>query len=494
MNATMRFLSPYSTSTWVLISVLMLVLIGSNTYVSRVTVSGLTELQQEISRKSDTAGLFEDMHISLLTAESGQRGFLLTDDERYLKHYQEAVKNIRELLLAIQKSKSHRITELDAIAKLEELIEKKVRELDLTLVEAKRDNIASAIRIVETDEGRILYNEIYHLFKQIKLADNLISINQVVKLQKTTDESIRNLTISFITSLILLIGVMTLARANVKNQLVRQQDMETQNEKLKLAVEERTLELSLFSDELSRSNRELEDFAFVASHDLQEPLRKIMAFGDRLETQSENLTEKQRDFLQRMRSAASRMSTLISDLLEFSRISTRGKTFQTVDLNTIVQNCIEDLNVLIEETNVAIDIKDLPTIVADPTQMQQLLFNLIANAIKFSKNEAIPSVSIDIDFVDQPESITIEGLDDWIRIRVTDNGIGFEQEYAAKIFAPFQRLHSRENYKGTGIGLAICRRIVERHNGIIEAQSETDKGAVFSVTLPATNHLISIKQ
>ncbi len=494
LNKVLKLLSPYSTGTWIFISLLLLLLITSNTYVSRITINELTELHQDITQTSEVVSLLEQMHVNLLTAESGQRGFLLTDDERYLTHYREAVRRVRDLLAQTPELHPKVPRQSAAIEKLSALIEKKVKELDITVAHAQENYLSQAFRIAETDEGRILYDEIHSLFEQIKQAESTSGKKQVDQLQTATLVSSKNLTISFFTSLVLVIGVFMLALVNIRNQSQREQEMEAQNDRLKLAVAERTKELSLFSDELSRSNRELEDFAFVASHDLQEPLRKIMAFGDRLETQSENLNDKQRDFLKRMRSAASRMSVLISDLLEFSRITTRGKPFQSVDLNLVVQDCIDDLHVLIEESNCSIDIETLPSIIADPTQMQQLLFNLIANAVKFSQNEALPKVKISVKAVEQPESIDLEGLSGWFCITVADNGIGFEQEYANKIFAPFQRLHSRDSFKGTGIGLAICRRIVERHNGIIIANGDTNKGAVFSVTLPADNFVISLKQ
>ena len=493
LNKVSKLLSPYSTGTWIFISLLLLVLIASNTYVSRITINELTELHQDISQTSEVVALLEEMHVNLLTAESGQRGFLLTDDERYLTHYREAVRRARKLLEESLSLNPKVPGQTAAIEKLRTLIEKKVKELDITVAHAQENYLSQAFRIAETDEGRILYDEIHSLFERIKLAESALGKKQVDQLQNATVVSSKNLTISFFTSLVLVVGVFMLALVNIRNQSQREQEMEAQNDRLKRAVDERTKELSLFSDELSRSNRELEDFAFVASHDLQEPLRKIMAFGERLETQSENLSDKQRDFLKRMRSAAGRMSVLISDLLEFSRITTRGKPFQSVDLNIVVQDCIDDLQVLIEESNCSINVETLPSIVADPTQMQQLLFNLIANAIKFSQNESQPAVNISVETVEQPEAIDIAGLTGWFRLTVTDNGIGFEQEYANKIFAPFQRLHSRDSFKGTGIGLAICRRIVERHNGTIDAQGETDKGAVFSVTLPTDNFLFSLK-
>jgi len=477
-----------------MITSLLLLIIAINTYISRSTVTDLHVLQEDISRTANIVRVLEETHVSLLKAESGQRGFLLTQDENYLTHYKNTVNTIENLLVESQTLRPKVNEQVNAISKLRALIKAKLLELDFTVKLAQNAQFTQAIRRVENNQGRILYDEIHNLFLKIKADESEISAAQVAKLQEASEVSGRNLAISFFTSMLLVVGVFLLAKANIRNQRTRQIEMEAQNETLSEAVKERTKELSLFSDELKRSNRELEDFAFVASHDLQEPLRKIMAFGDRLETQSDNLTTKQIDFLRRMRSAANRMSILISDLLEFSRVNTRGKPFQLVDLNVVVSNCIDDLNVLIEESAVTITKDTLPTVNADPTQMQQLMFNLLANAIKFSQKEVNPIVNISVQSTTQPNAVDIEDLSDWHCITVSDNGIGFEQEYADKIFIPFQRLHSRDSFKGTGIGLAICRRIVERHNGTIEAEGMVDKGATFKVTLPTNNYLISIKQ
>jgi signal transduction histidine kinase len=473
---------------------LLLALVAINTYISQATISKLTALHSEIALATNTVTALEEMHGNVLKAESGQRGYLLNQNEAYLKHYNDAVTNLQASLSHSQTQHSIVPAQARLISSLKTLIQTKVDELSATVRIAQKGDFARAVAIVNAGDGRENYAEIHRLFEEIKSNTNAIAAAQVTKLALITKESARNLSVFFATSLLLLIGLFFLAKLNIKNQRTRELEMEAQNDRLQLAVDERTKELSLFSDELSRSNRELEDFAFVASHDLQEPLRKIMAFGDRLETQAQSLSDKQRDYLYRMRGAASRMSRLISDLLEFSRISTRGKSFQTVALNEVLQDCVDDLNVLIEETDVVIDIAPLPSISADPTQMHQLLFNLLANAIKFSQTRSSPMVSISIKPVAQPASIEVEGLSNWVCIAVSDNGIGFDQEYAQKIFAPFQRLHSRQAFKGSGIGLAICRRIVERHNGEIAAISEIDKGAVFTVTLPINNYLISIKQ
>jgi PAS domain S-box-containing protein len=234
-------------------------------------------------------------------------------------------------------------------------------------------------------------------------------------------------------------------------------------------------EMRSFTKRLQQSNRELEDFAYVASHDLQEPLRKIQAFADLLKTKhGASVPPQARDYLDRMQSAAKRMQVLINDLLSFSRVTTKAKPFVPVSLGEIARDVAKDLEVRTHETGGAIVIGDLPTIDADPLQMRQLLQNLTANALKFHREGVAPVVEI-------AASIGNDGL---CRLTVSDNGIGFEEKYAERIFTMFERLHGRAKYEGTGIGLAICRKIAQRHGGDIEARSTLGEGAAFTVTIP----------
>jgi light-regulated signal transduction histidine kinase (bacteriophytochrome) len=250
-------------------------------------------------------------------------------------------------------------------------------------------------------------------------------------------------------------------------------------------VEERTHELEKSNQQLSASNRELQDFASVASHDLQEPLRKIQAFGDRLKSRfADNLPDDAKDYLERMRSAAGRMQVLIDDLLMFSRVTSKAQPFRQVDLNQIIGDVLIDLETRLAQTSGRVEMGKLPTIDADPLQMRQLFQNLISNGLKFRKADTPPVVTITATDELQPSDDDPTPAGSYCTIQVKDNGIGFEQKYADRIFTIFQRLHGRNAYEGTGIGLAICRKIVERHHGTIEAQSEPDQGALFSIRLP----------
>ena len=247
------------------------------------------------------------------------------------------------------------------------------------------------------------------------------------------------------------------------------------NARLEVRVAERTKALNKTNTDLLRSNRELENFAYVASHDLQEPLRKIQAFGNLLEEEVGDKLGEGADYLARMRSAAERMSALINDLLTFSRVATKKEPIKDVALSKVVEGVLSDLEDQIKRTNGRVEVGELPTIMADELQMRQLFQNLIGNALKFHQKDAEPVVTI--------ASRALE-RDGGYEITVSDNGVGFDEKYLDRIFAVFQRLNGRNEFEGTGIGLAVCRKIVERHGGTITARSTPGDGATFIVTLP----------
>jgi PAS domain S-box-containing protein len=245
--------------------------------------------------------------------------------------------------------------------------------------------------------------------------------------------------------------------------------------------------LKLYSDKLERSNRELQDFAQVASHDLQEPLRKILAFGDRLQSKAgASLDEQSGDYLQRMCNAAARMQTLITDLMAFSRVEIKGQAFVPTDLAVIAREVSADLETRIEEAGGRVEIEELPTIDADPMQMRQLLQNLISNSLKYYQAGVPPLVRISSRMVTESHNSVSENAVSGQRceISICDNGIGFDEKYLDRIFNVFQRLHKRGEYEGTGVGLAICRKIVDRHGGTVTARSTPGHGATFVVNLP----------
>ncbi len=267
----------------------------------------------------------------------------------------------------------------------------------------------------------------------------------------------------------------------------RDANLELQRHTLEIELSERKHaeeELKLFTEKLKESNDELQQFAYIASHDLQEPLRKVVVFGDRLKTRCRDAIDAQgRDYLERIENATKRMQNFIDDLLAFSRITTKAQPFVSVDLNKIVQEVLSDLEVRIEQTKARIERVDLLAIEADPLQMRQLFQNLIGNALKFHKKGYAPSVRISCRvFSGRRLSESLSG--DLCQILVEDDGIGFDEKHKDRIFEVFQRLHGRSEYQGTGIGLAVCKKIVARHGGHITARSSPGQGSTFMVTLP----------
>ena len=256
-------------------------------------------------------------------------------------------------------------------------------------------------------------------------------------------------------------------RKEVEARLRRTLELEQLTEILENRVKQRTAELE-------RRNKELQEFAFVAAHDLSEPLRKIQTFGSLLEAKSaDRLGGQERDYVSRMTGAAKRMQELLDALLKYSRVDTKGQEFRPSKLDDIVRDAVTDLEVVIRKVEARVKIDKLPIAMGDPNHLRQLFQNLLANSLKYHRQEVKPLIRV---YGDENNGAC--------RIVVEDNGIGFDEKYLDKIFQPFQRLHGRNEYSGTGIGLAICKKIVERHGGTITATSTPGKGSTFMVTLP----------
>tara|TARA_R110001592_G_scaffold52750_5_gene161811 strand:+ start:4323 stop:5798 length:1476 start_codon:yes stop_codon:yes gene_type:complete len=469
---------------WSLIFSIVIAVIVINIILALKTIDDLSITQKGITNTGEIILSLDKLHNLVLSAETGQRGYLLTEKEDYLQPYQESIGQVIKQIKLVNSLSSDINSQTKKVAELSDLVEMKMIELSATVDLALDDNEKRALTIVMTGRGRSLYKKMENLFNEIKAREILYRNNLYKKLELIEKEAKFTFSISAITSFLLLVGIGVLVRLNNRTELYYRQSLETKNEELAEKVKLRTKELTVYSEELARSNRELEDFAFVASHDLQEPLRKIRAFGDRLSTSyNDVIDERGLDFIKRMQNAAERMSNLINDLLEYSRINTRGKNFLAVPLAQIVTDVIDDLEVAIEESSAVIAYQDLPEINGDVTQLNQLFLNLLSNAIKFRQKDIAPKINI----IHRNEPVIDPVLSTeilWHIITISDNGIGFEQAFAEKIFFPFQRLHARTAYKGTGIGLAVCRRIVERHGGTITVKSQVEQGTTFTIRLP----------
>jgi two-component system, chemotaxis family, CheB/CheR fusion protein len=332
--------------------------------------------------------------------------------------------------------------------------------------------------------------EVKHTF--LNIGEKIMSLNASRVIQNAHREQLILLIIADITEVRHLIVEKELRD---KEKLTREiSDRKAEKLRLEKAVNERTQELKEANEALEEKNKalinmnkELEAFAYVSSHDLQEPLRKIQTFaGIILENENQNLTEKGKNYFHLMRQSAERMQQLIKDLLAFSSLSAAERKFENTDLSTIIEEVKKDFNEEIAEKNAVIDVIETCEVHIIPFQFRQLIHNLISNALKFSNPNIPPHIKISSRHI-KYEKLKIKNLPfqkEYCHISVTDNGIGFEKEFSTKIFDVFQKLHGKDEYKGTGIGLAVVKKIMDNHNGIIKATSSVNKGTTFDIYLP----------
>lgn len=453
------------------------------------SIDVITKNNVSINNTLQTINLIKDLNRELASAESSQRGYLLTNDPDYLQPYHQTLVVVDDLLQRLGESTTELPQQKSRFELLHTYVRKKIDEMQRIVALTDKDEIRAAIRQVKTDIGIELMRAISQLLAEME-SDEFILLEKNKAVAAENREFI-------LMALLLANGIGLLLSSGVFYALYRNSNKVAElnsalalaNAELEEKVGVRTQALLQYSEELQRSNRELEEFAFVASHDLQEPLRKIRAFGDRLQQKySAQLGDTGSDYVVRMQSASERMSALIDDLLSFSRVTTKQRPFVNVDLNVVMRRVMDDLDYSIEETNAQLHIDPLPTIDADASQIAQVFMNLIANSLKFSPRDQRPIITVTSEI--NVASPMTDDIRSWCCLRFSDQGIGFEAQYAERIFSLFQRLHGRDEYSGTGIGLALCRKIIERHGGTITAQSELGEGAIFTIYLPMTKTVI----
>lgn len=456
------------------------------------------------SVQMELASLLSDMK----DAETGHRGFLLTGDATYLNPFllAETSQPIRhEKLLALTAESADQQRRL---IELGDAVREKFQEMKRTILVRDRSGLEAASRAIIAGRGKILMDRIRGL-----VGDALEAEDAQLEFRKgQARDQIWLARVATFASAVLAIGIILVAAVFIRSELRRRLDVNQAlteaKEQLEISfdsvresearfrdladhferlVQERTAELNEQARLLQASNGELETFAYIASHDLQEPLRKIQAFGDRLlKKQHAQLDADGRDSLGRMLDSAGRMRRLIEDLLAFSRIGTAAKAPVPVNLNAVLSDVLNTFEVRLEQTGGRIVVGPLPTLPGDESQLRQLFQNLIGNSIKFAKADVPPVIRIDaVNFRDLPAEADPPRPDGpgW-RIAILDNGIGFEQQYADRIFELFQRLHGRHEYEGTGLGLAICKKITRRHGIQLRVRSTPGVGTSFYLDWP----------
>lgn len=421
-----------------------------------------------------------DIAATLSDAESRQRSYLVTGDATYLVPYAADASAIEAGLDNLQRLTVDNPIEQRRIFELRKSIPTRMESLHHGIALRDSAGVEGARRYVREGQGRREMEMIRGVFDEMEKTELGLLQQREMESHISYRTAVVTLWISTLVGLLLVGAAFRITARELETRQRGAEALEEANNELEARVERRTEDLHTANQSLQRSNRELEQFASVASHDLQEPLRKIQAFGDRLQVRcSDQLGEQGRDYLARMQSSATRMRSLIDALLTFSRVTSKAQPFVPVNLATVAEEVVSDLEARVQQMNGRVELGELPTLEADPLQMRQLLQNLIGNGLKFARPNQPPVVRVESKML-TPENGEIPRCE----ISVRDNGIGFEETYLDRIFELFQRLHGRQEYEGTGMGLAICRKIVERHGGEITARSAPDEGATFLVTLP----------
>jgi signal transduction histidine kinase len=410
---------------------------------------------------------------NLIDAETGQRGFLFTGKAVFLDPYNDALSKILQNAKDLRALTADNPVQQDALNALEPMIAAMLSYLRDSIEARKHDGSKAPADTGPEEISKQRMDVIRITIGKMKYEEDRLLATRV----KETSESAARTKVAIVTGNALALLFLGLAGMVILQEMshrrIAEDEVRALNAGLERRVAERTEELAERARDLARSNAELQQFAYVASHDLQEPLRMVASFTQLLAKRyGDKLDDDARDFINYAVDGATRMQTLISDLLSYSRVGTQGKALEPTRCDAVMDRVLDSLKLAIEETGTVITRDCLPVILGDPVQIGQLFQNLLTNALKFRGDKA-PRVRI---------SVEQDGCN-W-KISVSDNGIGISPEHADRIFVIFQRLHTKTEYPGTGIGLAICKKIVERHGGRIWVEAAPGGGSTFSFTLP----------
>jgi signal transduction histidine kinase len=452
----------------------ILILIGMLSYRSMLQND---EDRQWVTHTHRVLEQVDAVETDLLNAETGERGFILTGEPSFLDPYNNALAHVNQDVAELRRLTTDNSARQQAIDRVEPLIAERLQMLRDRIEVRKEEGLVPGAEIVRQGPGKQHMDKIRAQLAGMRQEENRLLVLRTEEAGKSS----RNTRIVLVTGDFLAIGFLCLAGIVVGQEIGqrRRAEMEvrTLNTNLERRVADRTAELNERAKDLARSNSELQQFAYVASHDLQEPLRMVASFTQLLAKRyGDKLDDDARDFINYAVDGAMRMQTLISDLLNYSRVGTQGKPFVPTNSEALLKRVLDSLKISIEESGAVIVGDHLPVVMADPQQLSQLFQNLITNAIKFHGQD-VPRIRISTERIGK----------EW-KFSVRDNGIGISQEHADRIFIIFQRLHTKTEYPGTGIGLAICKKIVERHGGRIWIEPSPGGGTTFCFTIAAAEN------
>jgi signal transduction histidine kinase len=430
------------------------------------------QVRGSFNRASEQQRYFRDLqqlfsHIQ--DAETGSRGFALTGVDIYLSPFKEALLQVGPLLDALKAGISGE-AQKESLDEMTGLWQRRLDTASEVIAVRREKGLDAAADFAIEGEGKRIMDGIRALFDVVAERQRAIISDELALTERFANLTIGSMAAGSIAGL--LTGALLLGRLRRENR---------ERRLLLLETVARGRQLEETNEALSRANQELQHFAYVASHDLQEPLRSVAGYVQLLERRyAGQLDEKALGYIHKSVAAAQRMQQLIEGLLAYTRVGTHGDPFQMVSVDKLLQDVSGNLAASLEETGARLTCQTLPEVWGDRLQLSQLFQNLIGNALKFRREEA---VEVRISAL-REAALPGTGPGYW-RFTVRDNGIGIDPEYAGRIFKVFQRLHTRQEYPGTGVGLAICKRIVERHGGRIWFDSEPGAGTAFHFTLPA---------
>ncbi len=478
-----------------LLFVSIIVILLAFSYLSYIRINNLRVASEWVNHSNEIKLRLNAAMVYVLDAETGQRGYLLTGDPSYEEQYRNALEKADAELSKAAHLTSENQLQQKRILHLRTLFRQRFAALYETLLAySAHTDYTFHIR-----SGKVLTDSIRDEIKELTDGEDHLLVNRI----KVKDHANALTPVLVLAFSIIAVGLVIIAYIRLRREIhlrlfaqnseatIRRLQTETMHlaTTLERKVEERTDELQKKNISLENINNELLSFNYVASHDLQEPLRKIRAFISRIKDTGEPFSETTSRYFDRIDDAALRMQKLIEALISYSRANNTEDDFETCDLNVIVAQVNEELKDEIELKQASIKSDDLPVLRVIPMQFHQLFTNLLSNALKYSRTDIKPEINITAEVVnntrDLKKDVYLPHARYW-KISIKDNGIGFEKDYEDKIFELFQRLHGKNEFEGTGIGLAICRKIMQNHDSYIFAEGVPNKGATFNIYFPIT--------
>lgn len=456
-----------------LITVLLVLILG---VLSIFNVSGLKKNFSNSFRTMAVLQASSDLYSALLSTESNMRGFMITKNSVYERAFHESKNDLNRKLDSLRTFTRNNPEQIENIDSLSKLLDIRLEIFNSNYQNTTKVDTLGAEIIQGVQRSLEISEKIRAIINRINEVENRLLQQRTAGLNKG---------IKTLPGFLLFIALISFGTAGLAFYSVRQYSLSQKISQNQIRAYQEQLKEQI--QRLNFSNEELAQFAFIASHDLQEPLRKINSFSELLNTNfKDKLGSDGELYLERIDSSVKRMRNLIIGLLNFSRVA-RDRIDEKIELNTILNTVKDDLEIIIKEKNANVQVSNLPNVKGSSSEYLQLFQNLISNALKFSRPGIDPIIKISSHSTTEEEIKRLTNRipgQDYQSIVVSDNGIGFEKEYADKIFVIFQRLHGRDQYDGTGIGLAICKKIVEKNGGVIYAESVLDQGSKFTIIIP----------